>query len=153
MKLPKTGLGSFCRPWKMLLSSSDCFFSRNKNQVFLLLHRIRQVLPHDVRILADAALESSSIKNSLCALNHEATNLQQNLHKLMANTSRGYTSLHTSIGCKDDGVQALREGFERKRERETMGREEISSEQHDLARLWGDFIQDQMSTDSVMAKT
>ena len=125
--------------------------------MFLLLHKLRQVLPNDIRILADPAFDLSSVKDALCALNNEATNLQQNLHKLMEKASRGHAGFYAGEESgheqKAGGVKALREGFERKREREAMAREEISSEQGDLARLWSDSLQDQMSTDITIAKT
>ena len=125
--------------------------------MFLLLHKLRQVLPNDIRILADPAVDLSGIKDGLCALNNEATNLEQNLHKLMEKASRGHAGFYPGEESghehKTGGVKALREGFERKREREAMAREEISSEQGDLARLWSDSLQDQMSTDITIAKT
>lgn len=137
----------------MLSISSDCFLCRNKNQVFLLLHRLRHVLTNDIRIIADPAFDLSSVKDVLCALNNEATNLQQNLQKLMEKANRGHACEGSGSEHKAGGVKALREGFERKREREAMAREEISSEQGDLARLWSDSLQDQMSTDITIAKT
>ena len=125
--------------------------------MYLLLHRLRECLPHDVRILADPALDTPIIKNSVCTLNHEATNLQQKLHKVIEKASRDCIGLEISTESgheqKNNGVKALREGFERKRAREGMGRENISSDESVLEKLWSDFVQDQISTDSVMAKT
>ena len=138
----------------MLSISSDSFLFRNKNQVFLLLHRLRQVLPNDIRILADPAFDLSSVKDALRALNNEATNLQQILCKLMEKPSKGHAGFypeesgHEQKACD---VKALREGFERKRE--AMAREEILSEQEDLETMWNDSLQDQMSTDIAVAKT
>ena len=133
---------------------------RNKNQVYLLLHTLRQVLPDDVRILADPVLDLTAVKNSLCALNQEITNLQQNLHKLSQTPSKSHATLDTSDGCgparreeDSDGVKALREGFQQKREREVLGKEESSSELADLTKLWHDFVEDQMTVDIAIAET
>jgi len=106
-----------------------------------------------VRIRADSALELSSVKNSLCALNQEATHLQQNLRKLMEKANISHLGLESGQKRKDDCIKAAREGFERKQERESFGREEIVSEEEDSARLWSDCVEDQMLTDSVVAKT
>lgn len=142
-----------------LFSLNSCS-NRNKNQVYLLLRTLRQVLPDDVRILADTALDMTSVKNSLCALNQEITNLQQNLHQLTQTPSKSHASLYTADGRgperrdeDSDGIKALREGFERKREREVLGKEESSSELADLTKLWHDFVEDQITTDIVVAKT
>ena len=88
---------------------------RNKNQVYLLLHAIRQVLPDDVRILADPELELAGVKTSLCALNQEITNLHQNLQSLSQNSDKSHARFYTSYGhgpecrVKDgDDVRALR---------------------------------------------
>lgn len=120
-----------------------------------MLHRLRQVLPDDVRIVADPALDLTSVQSSLCALNLEITNLQQNLHKLTQNSSK-YTADGRGSerkGEDGDGVRALREGFERKREREIMLKEESSSELGDLTKLWDDFVEDQMTADIAVAQT
>ena len=122
--------------------------------MFLLLHRVQQVLPNDIRILADPAFDLSSIKDALRALNNEATNLQQNLRKLMEKANKGRAGFYAEESGHEQkacDVKVLREGFERKRE--AMAREEISSEQEDLARIWSDSLQDQMSTDIAVAKT
>lgn len=122
--------------------------------MFLLQHRLRQVLPNDIQILANRAFDLSSIKDSLRALNHEATNLQHNLHKLMEKNRRP-ADFDTSENCnhdsRNDSIKALREGFERKREREMKKMEEISGEQGDLASLWSEFVLDQISTDIAIA--
>jgi len=133
--------------------------TRDKNQVYLLLHALRQVLPDDVRILPDPELELTGVKTSLCALNQEITNLQQNLQSLSHNSGKSHARFYTSDGrapeCKvedGDGVRALREGFERKREREMVEKETLSG-LVGLARLWSDFVEDQMSVDVVVAET
>ena len=122
-----------------------------------MLQTLRQVLPDDVHILADPALDTASVKNSLNALNQEIANLQQNLHKLTQNASKSHDSLHEHgserRGEDSDGVKALREGFQRKREREVVRREESSSEPADLTMLWNDFVEDQMAADIAVAET
>ena len=132
---------------------SSC--SRNKKQAYLLLHRLRQVLPPDVSILADPSLELSAVKNSVCAMNHEVTNLQQNLHKLIEKASGSRASSGTEGGQEpgNEGVGALRDGFERKRAREAMRGENISSEQSDILQMWSDFVQCQISSDCAVAKS
>ena len=127
--------------------------------MFLLLHRLRQVLPDDVRILADPALDFTAVKSSLCAINQEITNLQQNLHNLMQSSNTSYTSLPTSDGRgperegeDSDGIKCLREGFERKREREMTGRDDSLSELGDNKKLWDDFVKDQMTVDRTVAE-
>ena len=132
---------------------------RNKNQVYLLLHAIRQVLPDDVRILADPELELTGVKTSLCALNQEITNLQQNLQSLSQNSDKSHARFYTSYGhgpecrVKDgDDVRALREEFERKREREIVEKETLSW-LAGLEKLWHDFVEDQMSVDVAVAET
>lgn len=132
---------------------SSC--SRNKKQAYLLLHRLRQVLPPDVSILADPSLELSAVKNSVCTMNHEVTNLQQNLHKLIekASGSRANSGKEGGQEHGNDGVGALRDGFERKRAREAMRGENISSEQSDILQMWSDFVQCQISSDCAVAKS
>ena len=132
---------------------------RNKNQVYLLLHALRQVLPDDVRILADPELELTGVKTSLCALNQEITNLQQNLQSLSQNSDKSHARFYTSDGrgpeCRvkgGDDVSALREEFERKREREMVEKETLS-ELPGLEKLWHDFVEDQMSVDVTVAET
>ncbi|KAL9973139.1 hypothetical protein ACROYT_G019556 [Oculina patagonica] len=134
--------------------------TRNKNQVYLLLHTLRQVLPDDVQILADPVLDLTSVKNSLRALNQEITNFQQNLHKLTQTPSKSHASLYTVDGRglerrgeDSDGIKALREGFDRKREREVLGKEESSNELSDFTKLWHDFVEDQITTDIAVAET
>ena len=86
--------------------------------------------------------------------------MQQNLQSLAHNSSKSHARIHTTDGraaeCKvedgDDGVRALREGFERKREREMVGKETLSG-LVGLERLWQDFVEDQMSVDVVVAET
>ena len=126
---------------------------------YLLLHTLRQVLPDDVRILPDPELELTGVKTSLCALNQEVTNLQQNLQSLLHNSDKSHTRSYTSEGrghecrVKDgDGVRALREEFERKREREMVEKETVSGFAG-LEKLWHNFVEDQMSVDVAVAET
>ena len=88
-------------------------------------------------------------------MNHEVTNLQQNLHKLIEKASGSRASSGKEGGQEhgNDGVGALRDRFERKRAREAMRRENISSEQSDILQMWSDFVQCQISSDCVVAKT
>ena len=123
------------------------------------MHTLRQVLPGDVRILADPELKLSGVKTSLCALNQEITNLQQNLQSLSHSTGKSHAGSYTSDGrspecrVKDgDYVRALREGFERKREREMVDKETLSG-LAGLEKLWHDFVEDQMSVDVAVAET
>ena len=123
------------------------------------MHSLRQVLPDDVRILPDPELELTSVKTSLCALNQEITNLQQNLQSLSHNSSQSHARLYTRDGrapeCRvedGDDVRGLREGFERKREREMVGKETLSG-LVGLERLWHDFVVDQISVDVAVAET
>ena len=51
-----------------------------------------------------------------------------------------------------DGVRALREEFEWKRDREVMEKETLS-ELAGLEKRWHDFIEDQMSVDVSVAET
>ena len=83
-------------------------------------------------------------------MNHEVTNLQQNLHKLIEKASSGKEG-GQEHGNK--GVGALRDGFERKRAREAMRGENISSEQSDILQMWSDFVQCQISSDCAVAKS
>ena len=132
---------------------------RNQNQVYLLIHTLRQVLPDDVRIIADPELELTGVKTSLCALNQEITNLQQNLQNLAHNSSKSHARFYTSDGrapeCiveDSDGVKALREKFERKREREMVEKETLIA-LVGLEKLWHDFVEDQISVDVAVAET
>ena len=130
---------------------------RNQNQVYLLIHTLRQVLPGDVRIIADPELELTGVKTSLCALNQEITNLQQNLRTLAHNSSKSHARFYTSDAPEctvedDDGVKALREKFERKREREMVEKETLSG-LVGLEKLWHDFVEDQISVDVAVAET
>ena len=132
---------------------------RNQNQVYLLIHTLRQVLPGDVRIIADPELGLTGVKTSLCALNQEITNLQQNLQNLAHNSSKFHASFYTSDGrtpeCtveNSDGFKALREKFERKREREMVEKETLSG-LVGLEKLWHDFVEDQISVDVAVAET
>ena len=88
-------------------------------------------------------------------MNHEVTNLQQNLHKLIEKASGSRASVGTEGGQEhgNDGVGALRDGFERKRAREAMRGENISSEQSDILQMWSDFVQCQISSDCAVAKS
>lgn len=126
-----------------------CFLCRNKNQVFLLLHKLRHVLPNDVKIVADPAFHLLRLRDGLSALNYEVTNLKKNLHKLIEKA--GTTQPGSCI--VEESVRDLREGFKRKREREVIAREEISSQKSDFKKLWWDFVVDQMLTDTAVGKT
>jgi len=124
-----------------------------------LLHTLKQVLPDDVQILPDPELELTGVKTSLCALNREITNLQQNLQSLSHNSGKSHARVYSSdervpeSRIEDsDGVKALRKGFERKREREMVEKETLSG-LAGLERLWSDFVEDQMSVDIVVAET
>lgn len=134
-----------------------CFLYRNKNQVFLLLHKLRHVLPNDVKIVADPAFDLSSLRDGLRGLNYEATNLKQNLHQLIKKA--GTTQPGSGVvkeSCKkgvEESVRDLREEFKRKREREVIATEEISSQKSDLEKLRWDFVVDQMLTDTAVGKT
>ena len=134
-----------------------CFLCRNKNQVFLLLHKLRHGLPNDVKIVADPAFDLLHLRDGLSALNYEVTNLKQNLHKLIekAGTTQPVSCIVIE-SCKkgtEESVRDLREGFKRKREREVIAREEISSQKSDFKKLWWDFVADQMLTDTAVGKT
>ena len=91
----------------------------------------------------------------MCTMNHEVTNLQQHLHQLIEKASRSRASSGKEGGQEhgNEGVGALRNGFERKRAREAMRGENISSEQSDILQMWSDFVQCQISTDCAVAKT
>ena len=68
---------------------------------------------------------------------------------------RSYTSEGRDPECRvkdGDDVRALREGFERKRERETMEKETLTGFAG-LEKLWHDFVEDQMSVDIAVAET
>ena len=85
--------------------------------------------------------------------------MQQNLQSLAHNSGKSHARIHTTDGraakCRvedGDGVRALREGFERKREREMVGKETLS-DLVGLERLWHDFVEDQMSVDVAVAET
>ena len=88
-------------------------------------------------------------------MNHEVTNLQQNLHQLIEKASGSRASSGKEGGQErgNDGVRALRDGFERKRAREAMRGENISSEQSDILQMWSGFVQCQISSDCAVAKT
>lgn len=89
-------------------------------------------------------------------MNHEVTNLQQNLHQLMEKASGSRASSGKEGGQEhgNDGVgAALRDGFERKRAREALRGEDISSELSDILQMWSDFVQCQISSDCAVAKT
>lgn len=77
----------------------------------------------------------------------------------MQNSSKSRATFCTSDGrapeCRgEDGdrVRALREGFERKREREVAEKETLSGSVG-LEKLWHDFVEDQMSVDIAVAET
>ena len=91
----------------------------------------------------------------MCTINHEVTNLQQNLHKLIEKASGNRASSGTEGGQEhgNDGVGVLRDGFERKRAREAMRGENIPSEQSDVLQMWSDFVQFQISSDCAVAKS
>lgn len=118
--------------------------------MFLLLHKLRHVLPNDVKIVADPAFDLSSLRDGLRALNYEVTNLEQNLHQLI---EKAGTYQPGSCIVTEESVRDLREGFKRKREREVIAREEMSSQKSDLKKLWWDFMVDQMLTDTAVGKT
>ena len=112
-----------------------------------------------MRILPDPELELTGVKTSLTALNRGITNLQQNLQNLSHNSgkspARFYTSDERACECRvedGDGVRALREGFERKREREMVEKETLSGSAG-LEKLWSDFVEDQMAVDVAVAET
>ena len=112
-----------------------------------------------MRILPNPELELTGVQTSLSALNRGITNLQQNLQSLSHNSgkshARFYTSDESARECrveKGDGVRALREGFERKREREMEVKETLSG-LAGLEKLWSDCIEDQMAVDVAVAET
>ena len=88
-------------------------------------------------------------------MNHDVTNLQQNLHKLIekASGSRASSGKEGGQGHGNEGVGALRDGFERKRAREAIREENISSEQSDILQMWSDLVQCQISSDCAVAKS
>ncbi|XP_015761073.1 PREDICTED: uncharacterized protein LOC107340235 [Acropora digitifera] len=151
---PLSGCGVVLREG---LNGQVILITRNKNQVFLLLHKLRHVLPNDVKIVADPAFDLLRLRDGLSALNYEVTNLKKNLHKLIEKA--GTTQPGSCIvieSCKkgtEESVRDLREGFKRKREREVIAREEISSQKSDFKKLWWDFVVDQMLTDTAVGKT
>jgi len=151
---PLSGCGVVLREG---LNGQVILITRNKNQVFLLLHKLRHVLPNDVKIVADPAFDLLRLRDGLSALNYEVTNLKQNLHKLIekaGTTQPGSCIVEES--CKkgtEESVRDLREGFKRKREREVIAREETSSQKSDFKKLWWDFVVDQMLTDTAVGKT
>ena len=69
--------------------------------------------------------------------------------------ARSYTSEGRDPECRvndGDDVRALREGFERKREREMVEKETLTGFAG-LEKLWHDFVEDQMSVDIAVADT
>ena len=69
--------------------------------------------------------------------------------------ARSYTSEGRDPECRvkdGDDVRALREGFERKREREMVEKETLSG-LAGLQKLWHDFVEDQISVDVVVGET
>ena len=77
----------------------------------------------------------------------------------MHNSGKSHARSNTSEGrgpecrVKDgDGVRALKEGFERKREREIVEKETLSGFAG-LKKLWHDYVKDQMSVDVTVAET
>ena len=91
----------------------------------------------------------------MCTINHEVTNLQQNLHKLIEKASGSRASSGNEGGQEygNEGVGSLRDRFERKRTREAVRGENISSEQSDILQMWSDFVQCQISSDCAVAKS
>ncbi|XP_068701530.1 Fanconi anemia group B protein-like [Montipora foliosa] len=154
---PLSGCGIVLRDG--LKNGQVTLITRNKNQVFLLLHRLRHAFPSDVKILTDPACDLSNLRDGLCTLNQEAINLQQNLHQLLiprageSQPGPHFGEESTNLKSKDDSLNALREGFKKKRERDVMAREEFSSQEGDLGRLWLDFVLDKMRTDIAVGNT
>ena len=69
--------------------------------------------------------------------------------------ARSYTSEGRDPECRvkdGDDIRALREGFERKREREMVEKETLTGFAG-LEKLWHDFVEDQMSVDIAVAET
>ncbi|XP_067040518.1 uncharacterized protein [Acropora muricata] len=151
---PLSGCGVVLREG---LNGQVILITRNKNQVFLLLHKLRHVLPNDVKIVADPAFDLLRLRDGISALNYEVTNLKKNLHKLIekAGTTQPGSCIVIESYKKgtEESVRDLREGFKRKREREVIAREEISSQKSDFKKLWWDFMVDQMLTDTAVGKT
>lgn len=127
--------------------------------MFLLLHRLRQILPDDVRILADPERDISAVKNSLTAINQEITNLGQNLRNMLQKSSKSHRGplvsdgRGPSRGSEDgDGLAGIRENFERKRAREMTEKEEGGSGMDDFEKFWDDVVNDQMRVDQAVAE-
>lgn len=154
---PLGGTGIF--PKNDLQEGKVTLITRNKDQVFLLLHRLRQILPDDVRILADPERDISAVKNSLTAINQEITNLEQNLRNMLQKSSKSHRGplvsdgRGPSRGSEDgDGIAGIRENFERKRAREMTEKEEGGSGMDDFEKFWDDVVNDQMRVDQAVAE-
>lgn len=153
---PLCGTGIFLKD--ELQRGKVTLITRNKNQVFLLLHRLRQILPDDVRILADPELDFTHVKNSLSAINQEITNLEQNLRNMLQNPNKSHPGPLVSNergllrGSDDsDSIAVLRESFERKRVREITQNEGLG-EMCDFEKFWDDVVNDQLRVDQAVAE-
>ena len=127
--------------------------------MYLVLHKLRQVLPDDVILLPDPTLERLAVQSGLSALNDEITTLQQGLYGVSQKTRHGVDTdvcnlekRNQDIESKKFTIQSLREDYERKREREKVENDELASGQEELEELWNDLVRVQMATDHSVGK-
>lgn len=124
---------------------------RDLSQFYVVLHKLRQILPDDITILSDTSRTTPiAAAAALRAMTSEVSNLTSGLSKVLRTRQ---ADMETSVnpsglkGNKQDPVQTTRKEFERRRAR---GSDSVTVNAASARRLWDSMLKDQLETDAAV---